>query len=412
MDFGALMPEINSGRMYAGPGAGPLIAAAAAWDALAAELSTTASAYQSIIEGLVSGSWHGPTAASMAAAVAPYVSWMSASAAQAEQTANQARAAVAAYETAFAATVPPPVIAANRSLLASLIATNILGQNTPAIAATEFHYAEMWAQDAAAMYGYAGSSAAASQLTPFTQPPHTTNAAGMAAQSAAVAKAAATTGVNAQSTLSQLVSTTPQALQNLTSPMAAAAAPAQSSVTSLLDFITGPTSPLSYFPIGGVPYLLAFQNVLLPMAGQNLAGALAKASAGPASSALLAGELGAGTHALGATTGIAPSVSAGIGQAGLVGKLSVPPGWASAAPAIRPAAFVLPSASLEAAPAAAMADGSGGLFSQMAVSSLAGRAVAGTGGSVTRSVGGAAGSLGGADTATTATIIVIPELDE
>ncbi|WP_157011560.1 PPE family protein, partial [Mycobacterium celatum] len=155
MDFGALMPEINSARMYAGPGAGPLVAAAAAWDALAAELSTTASAYQSIIEGLVSGSWHGPTAASMAAAVAPYVSWMSASAAQAEQTANQARAAVAAYETAFAATVPPPVIAANRSLLASLIATNILGQNSAAIAATEFHYAEMWAQDAAAMYGYA-----------------------------------------------------------------------------------------------------------------------------------------------------------------------------------------------------------------------------------------------------------------
>ncbi|GBE67211.1 putative PPE family protein PPE29 [Mycobacterium sp. MFM001] len=411
MDFGALMPEINSARMYAGPGAGPLVAAAAAWDALAAELSTTASAYQSIVEGLVSGSWHGPTAASMAAAVAPYVSWMSASAAQAEQTANQARAAVAAYETAFAATVPPPVIAANRSLLASLIATNVLGQNTPAIAATEFHYAEMWAQDAAAMYGYAGSSAAASQLSPFTPPPHTTNAAGMATQSAAVAKAAATAGANTQSTLSQLVTATPQALQNLTSPMAAAAAPAQDPVTSFLDFITGPTSPLSYFPVAGVPYLLAFQNVLLPMAGENLSGALAKASPGAASGGLLAGELGAGTHAVG-SSGVMPSVSAGLGRAGLVGKLAVPPGWASAAPAIRPAAFVLPTASLEAAPAV-MADGSGSLFSQMALSSLAGRAVAGTGGSVARSVGGgAAGSVGGVETATTATIIVIPELDE
>lgn len=38
LDFGALPPEINSGRMYAGPGSGPLLAAAAAWDALAAEL--------------------------------------------------------------------------------------------------------------------------------------------------------------------------------------------------------------------------------------------------------------------------------------------------------------------------------------------------------------------------------------
>ncbi|EUA42649.1 PPE family protein [Mycobacterium xenopi 4042] len=55
---------------------------------------------------------------------------MNQTAAQAEQAANQARAAAAAYEAAFAATVPPPVIAANRSLLMSLIATNILGQNT------------------------------------------------------------------------------------------------------------------------------------------------------------------------------------------------------------------------------------------------------------------------------------------
>src|ERR1700741_3186250 len=102
---------------------------------------------------------------------------MSTAAAQAEQTATQARAAVAAYETAFAATVPPPIIAANRALLMALIATNFLGQNPPAIAPTETHYAEMWAQDAAAMFGYAGSSASASQVTPFTGPPQTTNPA-------------------------------------------------------------------------------------------------------------------------------------------------------------------------------------------------------------------------------------------
>ncbi|POX94491.1 hypothetical protein C3477_26875, partial [Mycobacterium kansasii] len=42
MDFAALPPEINSGRMYAGAGAGPLLAAAAAWNGLALELNTTA----------------------------------------------------------------------------------------------------------------------------------------------------------------------------------------------------------------------------------------------------------------------------------------------------------------------------------------------------------------------------------
>ena len=99
--------------------------------------------------------------AAMTAAAAMHAEWLSGTAALAEQTATQAIAAVAAYETAFAMTVPPQMIAANRSLLAVLVATNFFGQNTSAIAAAEAQYAEMWAQDAVAMYDYGGSSAAA-----------------------------------------------------------------------------------------------------------------------------------------------------------------------------------------------------------------------------------------------------------
>ncbi|ORX15815.1 hypothetical protein AWC27_19250 [Mycobacterium szulgai] len=189
MDYGALPPEINSARMYSGPGSGSLLSAAAAWDGLAAELGATASGYASVIAELTSGPWIGPAAAAMVSAANPFVTWLGATATQAEETASRARMAAAAYETAFAMTVPPPAVAANRALLMALVATNFFGQNTAAIAATEAEYAEMWAQDAAAMYCYAGSSATATVLTAFTPAPATTDLTGPQRQAAAVAKA-------------------------------------------------------------------------------------------------------------------------------------------------------------------------------------------------------------------------------
>ena len=204
VDFGVLPPEINSGLMYAGAGSGSLVAAAASWEGLASQLGSAATSYRAVVSDLTAGPWVGPSSLSMAAAAAPYAAWMSTTATAAEQTASQLTSAIAAYETAFAATVPPPLIAANRSLLAALVATNIVGQNTPAIAATEAQYAEMWAQDAGAMYGYAGASAAATTLTPFNPPPPTTNPAGTGTQAAAVTQAAASPAGAVQNVLSQV----------------------------------------------------------------------------------------------------------------------------------------------------------------------------------------------------------------
>jgi PPE-repeat protein len=178
--------------MYAGPGSGSMMAAASAWDGLATELGVTATGYTAAVTELTGAPWLGPAAQAMAAAAAPYISWLSSAAALAEETANQARAAAAAFETAFAMTVPPPVVAANRVLLMTLIATNFFGQNFPAIAATEAQYAEMWAQDATAMYGYAGASAVATRLSTFSEPAQATDRSGLAAQAAAVSQAIAT----------------------------------------------------------------------------------------------------------------------------------------------------------------------------------------------------------------------------
>jgi PPE-repeat protein len=182
LDFALLPPEINSALMYSGSGAGPMLTGAAAWAGLSAELHTMASAYDGVIAALTDGSWSGPASASMAGASAAQVEWLVNAAGQADQVASQAVAAVSAYEAAFMATVPPPEIAANRALLMALVATNLLGQNTAAIVATEAQYAEMWAQDAAAMYGYAGASSSASTLTPFTTAAESANPAGLGDQ--------------------------------------------------------------------------------------------------------------------------------------------------------------------------------------------------------------------------------------
>jgi PPE-repeat protein len=196
VDFGLLPPEVNSGLMYAGPGSGPLLAAGAAWDAVAAELEAAGAGYSSQISDLTGVAWWGPSSVAMSGAAATYVGWLQAAAAQAGVTAAQAYAAVAAYEAAFAMTVPPPVIAANRALLMALIATNFFGQNTTAIAATEAEYSAMWVQDAAAMYTYAADSATASTLQSFNEPPQTTNQSGQDAQARSVAQTTANTAQN------------------------------------------------------------------------------------------------------------------------------------------------------------------------------------------------------------------------
>ncbi|ORW49914.1 PPE family protein, partial [Mycobacterium parmense] len=221
-DFGALPPEVNSARIYTGPGSEPMMAAAAAWNNLAAELSGAATSSQAVVCQLTGDEWVGPSSAAMAAAAEPYVAWMHATAALLQDAATQATASAAAYQAAFAMTVPPPLIATNRAQLAALVATNLLGQNTPAIMATEAQYAEMWAQDTAAMYGYAGSSAAAGKLGPLSAPAPTANPGGQAASVAQSTTATATTPTG----LASLVAALPAAMQSLASPLAAAT-PAQ-----------------------------------------------------------------------------------------------------------------------------------------------------------------------------------------
>ncbi|MBY0441552.1 MAG: PPE family protein [Mycobacteriaceae bacterium] len=168
MNFLVLPPEINSARLFGGEGPTPMLAAAASWDGLAAELGSTAASFGDITSGLAGSSWQGPASVAMVNAATPYTRWLNTAANQAAGTATQARVVASAYETALATAVPPLAITTNRAQLVSLVTTNLFGQNAPAIAAIETHYEQMWAQDVATMATYHGQAAAAAeQLTPW-----------------------------------------------------------------------------------------------------------------------------------------------------------------------------------------------------------------------------------------------------
>jgi PPE-repeat protein len=360
IDYAVLPPEINSARMYSGAGSAPMLAAGAAWSQLATEMRSAAASYSSVVTNLTSGSWQGPASASMAAAAAPYAAWMNTTATQAEQTAAQAQAAVSAYESAFSMTVPPAEIAANRTQLASLVADNVLGQNAPAIAATEAQYGDMWAQDAAAMYGYAGSSAAATQLTPFSQPAQTTNATGVVAQAAATAQASGTSAGTAGTTASSASSTS-----GLSSLLGGILAPNSDTSTTglagILNYLDGADGSLlgSFLNNGTVANLsnafttsgllnptafidtvTCFSYLFPSMAGGGLASDVSGLAAGFGS-----GTAGLGAAGLRGLGGLGAAVSAGVGQASPLGALSVPGAWASAAPGLSRIATELPGAS-------------------------------------------------------------------
>src|SRR3984885_7742730 len=373
VDFGALPPEFNSARMYAGPGSSSLQAAASAWNGLAAELQSAASVYDTVITQLASDEWMGPASASMASAAQPYVSWMNSTAAQAEQAATQARAAAAAYEQAFAETVPPPLIAANRAQTAAAVQANVFGQYTPLIAQLEAQYSEMWAQDSAAMYGYAGQSAAATQVTPFASPAATTNPAGTAAQSAAVSSATGTSAAtSSQKILQELTSSTPASLQSLASPTSAATT--TTPFQDLYSFLFGTTvlaTNLSALVTSYSPYAALFYNTeglpYFSVGMGNFGTQIAKSTGmlGGALPAAAAPQALGGLGGLGAALGGggAHSVSAVSGGAGAVGKLAVPASWVGATPPAAPHGVQLVS-SVSAAPEAAGA-GSGNLLGGM-----------------------------------------------
>ncbi|MBS9534451.1 PPE family protein [Mycobacterium sp. M1] len=352
VSFAALPPEVTSGWLYTGPGAESMLSAATAWDRLAGELSSAAADYRSVITALTADPWHGPAATAMSAAAAPYTEWMTVTAEQARQAATGARAAAAAYQAAHAAVVPPPVITANRSTLQHLLATNVIGQNSAAIAANQAQYGEMWAQNASTMDGYTHAAASAASLAPFTQPAQSTDQAGQSNQAAAVAQATTQSGATQSDWLVDFLKQINGFLN-----INPAAGP-----------LGNPAWTSAYMPIlevgklvaaGGAPGYMAIATPM-QMLGPVWHSFFPHIFGGAAAAATM-GEVsgpGLGQTLVKAATPTA-GLSAGLGRAATVGGLSVPQTWATPIQ-LASASAPLPGTALAAAPAAGMG-GMGGV---------------------------------------------------
>ncbi|ORA95998.1 hypothetical protein BST30_28715, partial [Mycobacterium mantenii] len=265
---------------------------------------------------------------------------------------------------ALASSVPPPLIAANRMQSQQLQATNVLGQNTPLIAQLEAQYGQMWAQDAGAMYSYAGQSATASNVTPFQKAPETTNPTGQATQAAAVTNA----------TTNSTATNTTKALQSLAQPATSSTVKAAATTTTQATQATDPLSEIWFLLTGQTtlptnlgtavngynPFSSLFYNTEgLPYFSTGMANTFTQIAK---STGLLTGPAPAVAKALPGLGGLGGMLGGGaaaahpvaaLGSAASVGgKLSVPVAW-SGAPAAPALGHAIPVSSISAAPEAA-----------------------------------------------------------
>ncbi len=189
-------PEVNDFRVRTGPGAAAVIPLTLAYEeASAVHLEQ---AQQMVATTMAANtSWIGFGDIGMNETALPMAAHIDVAGAHAQAAAQTINAAGQAHSMTLATSIPYPTVIANRVREATLEATNVIGQNSPAIAEANLEYGEYWAQNAGAMMGFLSAAVPLIQAlsVPLAPGPLGANPAGMAAEVASLASAGAEAGV-------------------------------------------------------------------------------------------------------------------------------------------------------------------------------------------------------------------------
>ncbi|MFF0498848.1 PPE family protein [Nocardia aobensis] len=172
-DFAALPPEVNSARLFAGPGPEPMEATSIAYEAVSEALMAAATGFEGS-NGVMQVAWEGEAGTKAHNAFSRHTEWYRQQAVVAKQTSMIVGAAAAANHGARLAMPPLPMILANRAMSVALAATSsaTMGATQPLIAANELAYLFMWERASETMYTYQGiSSGLIGALPPPTVAP-------------------------------------------------------------------------------------------------------------------------------------------------------------------------------------------------------------------------------------------------